>query len=113
MLINCVVYENGRKRADISVDDISDWLHKPDSFVWVALLDPSDEELEQMQQEFGLHELAVEDARKGHQTALCAAFAQTYAKVLPQHLKRATARIRSLLGITARLPCRRQPLPAP
>ena len=67
MLINCVVYENGRKRADISVDDISDWLHKPDSFVWVALLDPSDEELEQMQQEFGLHELAVEDARKGHQ----------------------------------------------
>jgi magnesium transporter len=67
MLINCVAYENGRKLADIGVDDISDWLHKPDSFVWVALRDPSDEELAQMQQEFGLHELAVEDARKGHQ----------------------------------------------
>ena len=67
MLINCVAYENGRKLADISVDDISDWLHKPDSFVWVALRDPPDEELAQMQQEFGLHELAVEDARKGHQ----------------------------------------------
>ena len=67
MLINCVAYENGRKLADISVDDISDWLHKPASFVWLALRDPSDEELAQMQQEFGLHELAVEDARKGHQ----------------------------------------------
>jgi len=67
MIINCVAYDNGRKLADIPVDDISDWLRRPDCFVWVALRDPSAEELAQMQQEFGLHELAVEDARKGHQ----------------------------------------------
>jgi magnesium transporter len=33
----------------------------------VALRDATDEELRQMQREFDLHELAVEDARHGHQ----------------------------------------------
>ena len=67
MLINCVAYENGHKHADISVADISDWLGRPGCFVWVALQDPDAHELAQMQEEFGLHELAVEDALKGHQ----------------------------------------------
>jgi magnesium transporter len=35
--------------------------------VWVAIVDPTGEELDQMAQEFNLHDLAVEDARKGHQ----------------------------------------------
>ena len=67
MLINCVVYQDGRKLADIPVEDIDEWLRKPDCFVWVALRDATDEELRQMQQEFDLHELAVEDAHHGHQ----------------------------------------------
>ena len=67
MLINCVVYKNGTKLADISVADISDYLDQPDSFVWVALQDATPAELAEMQQEFGLHELAVEDAQHGHQ----------------------------------------------
>lgn len=67
MLINCVAYEDGRKLADITVEDISDYLVRPGCFVWVALRDATDDELAQMQVEFGLHELAVEDARHGHQ----------------------------------------------
>jgi magnesium transporter len=67
MLINCVVYQDGAKLADIPVADISDYLVRPDCFVWVALLDATAEELDEMQQEFGLHALAVEDARHGHQ----------------------------------------------
>ena len=67
MLINCVVYQDGKKLADITVDDISDYVTREDCFVWVALLDATDAELRQMQREFGLHELAVEDARHGHQ----------------------------------------------
>ncbi|MBX9836607.1 MAG: magnesium/cobalt transporter CorA [Burkholderiaceae bacterium] len=67
MLINCAVYENGHKHADIHTDDINLWLQRPGCFVWVALHDPAADELAQMQEEFGLHELAVEDARKGHQ----------------------------------------------
>lgn len=67
MLINCVVYEEGQKLADISIADISDWLAKPGCFIWVALRDASPAELAQMQEEFDLHPLAVEDASRGHQ----------------------------------------------
>lgn len=67
MLINCVAYRAGKKLADISVEAISDYLEQPDCFVWVALRDSTPEEISTMQEEFGLHELAVEDARHGHQ----------------------------------------------
>ena len=67
MLINCVAYRAGTKLADISVADISEYISQPDCFVWVALEDATPAELDEMQQEFGLHELAVEDARNGHQ----------------------------------------------
>ncbi|HJV68986.1 magnesium and cobalt transport protein CorA [Ideonella sp.] len=67
MLINCVAYEDGRKLADLSAEEISDYLGRPGCFVWVALRDATDDELAQMQVEFGLHDLAVEDARHGHQ----------------------------------------------
>ncbi len=67
MLINCIAYQDGKKLADIPIPEISDYLAKPGAFVWVALKDPSTEELEEMRIEFSLHELAVEDARVGHQ----------------------------------------------
>jgi len=67
MLVNCVAYQDGRKLADIRQDEIHAYLARPGCFVWVALRDASDEELAEMQRQFGLHELAVEDARHGHQ----------------------------------------------
>jgi len=67
MLINCVAYENGSKLADIPVVDISEYIERPGCFVWVAMTDPTAAELDEMREEFGLHELAVEDARHGHQ----------------------------------------------
>jgi magnesium transporter len=67
MLVSCVAYENGRKIADIPAADISEYVHRPNFLIWVALFEPTLEELDEMAQEFGLHELAVEDARKGHQ----------------------------------------------
>ena len=67
MLINCVAYQNGRKLADIPVEDISEYVAREDCFVWVALRDATFEELQIMRVEFGLHELAVEDAQRGHQ----------------------------------------------
>jgi len=66
-VLNCVAYQDGAKLADISIDEISDYLARPGCFVWVALLDATPELLAEMQREFGLHELAVEDARHGHQ----------------------------------------------
>jgi magnesium transporter len=67
MLVNCVAYQDGRKLADISVAEIGRFVRRPECFVWVALKDPAPAELAAMQQEFGLHELAVEDAQHGHQ----------------------------------------------
>ena len=67
MLVNCVAYQNGRKLGDIPIEDISEYVSRPDCFVWVALKEPSPAELDQMAEEFGLHPLAVEDARHGHQ----------------------------------------------
>ncbi len=77
MLINCVAYEEGRRLADLSVEQISDCLARPGCFVWVALRDATDDELRQMQEEFGLHELAVEDARHGHQRPKLEEFGDT------------------------------------
>jgi magnesium transporter len=67
MIVNCVAYQDGRKLTDIRVEEISEYLKRPGSFVWVALKDPSNEELETMRGEFDLHPLAVEDASHGHQ----------------------------------------------
>ncbi len=67
MLINCVAYQDGKKLADIPIEAISDYIGRPDCFVWAALRDATPEELKQMQEEFSLHELAVEDAMRGHQ----------------------------------------------
>ena len=67
MLVNCVAYRRGERVADIPISDIRSHLADPGCFVWVALKDPAPEEVERLQEEFNLHELAVEDASRGHQ----------------------------------------------
>jgi len=67
MLINSVAYQNGVKLADLPIDGIRDYLGRPDCFIWVALRDASDDEIEKMQKVFDLHDLVAEDARHGHQ----------------------------------------------
>ena len=67
MLVNCVAYRDGKRLADIEPNEISDYLKREGTFVWVALKDATDAELNAMQVEFDLHPLAVEDARHGHQ----------------------------------------------
>jgi len=67
VLVNCAAYQDGKKLGDIAVEDISRFASRPECFVWVALKDPEPGELAAMQREFGLHDLAVEDARHGHE----------------------------------------------
>ena len=67
MIVNVAAYEGGKRLGDITIDEISDVLGRPSTFVWVGLYEPTDELLGKMQEEFGLHELAVEDARNAHQ----------------------------------------------
>jgi magnesium transporter len=68
MVANCVAYHvDGTRIGDISLDEISDVLAKPDTFVWVGLVEPDEDLLEKLQEEFCLHDLAIEDAHNAHQ----------------------------------------------
>jgi len=67
MLINSVAYRDGKKIADVAREDIHLYLQRNDCIVWVAVRDPEPHELDQFAEEFDLPELAVEDARNGHQ----------------------------------------------
>jgi magnesium transporter len=67
MLVNCVLYKQGMKSADIKVEDIDVALRDPLAFVWVAFNEPSETEIASIAEEFSLHPLAIEDAMKGHQ----------------------------------------------
>lgn len=68
VIVNCVAYRSdGTRIGDISIDDISEVLKEPGTFVWVGLHEPDDTLLLKLQEEFDLHDLAVEDARYAHQ----------------------------------------------
>ena len=68
MVVNCIAYHrDGRRVGEISLDAISDALNEPDTFVWVGLHEPDEPLLEKLQGEFGLHDLAIEDAHTAHQ----------------------------------------------
>ncbi|HEX7324360.1 MAG TPA: magnesium and cobalt transport protein CorA [Rhodanobacteraceae bacterium] len=67
-VINCAAYgADGHKLRDITLDEISGVLAQSSGFVWVGLVEPDEALLEKLQVEFGLHELAIEDAHSAHQ----------------------------------------------
>jgi magnesium transporter len=66
-IVNCVAYSHGRRKADVELGKVHELLREDNQFVWIGLHEPSEEVLEQVQHEFGLHDLAVEDAHKAHQ----------------------------------------------
>jgi magnesium transporter len=66
-IIDSVAYRNGQRLGEISIDDVSEVIKQPETFVWLGLHEPDDMLLRKIQQEFGLHELAIEDAHHAHQ----------------------------------------------
>ncbi|MDH6135854.1 magnesium transporter [Kitasatospora sp. MAA4] len=52
---------------DFPVEDISEYVSDPSALVWLDLCAPGPADLAMISEEFGLHELAVEDARNDHQ----------------------------------------------
>ena len=67
MIVNSVAYRDGKKFADVAREDIHTYLARNDCIVWVAVRDPEPHELDQLEEQFDLHPLAIEDARHGHQ----------------------------------------------
>lgn len=77
-VINCVAYGRDGSRRDITLDAISDVLAVDDgSFVWVGLYEPEESLLDKLQEEFGLHDLAIEDAHNAHQRPKIEAYGQS------------------------------------
>ena len=81
-VINCSSYRAGKKLTDTSIEAISDVLLEAATFVWVGLFEPDAELMAKIQEEFGLHELAVEDAQKAHQRPKLEEYGETLFVVL-------------------------------
>ncbi|MGF6307060.1 magnesium transporter [Bradyrhizobium sp. i1.8.4] len=61
------VYVEGRRVANIAIDEAADWRNKPDHVVWIGLHEPDMAILSSLQRQFQLHDLAIEDADHAHQ----------------------------------------------
>jgi magnesium transporter len=66
-VVACAAYAGGCRVADVAIEDISEVLTQDDRFVWIGLYEPDEPLLKEVQAEFGLHDLAIEDAHLAHQ----------------------------------------------
>lgn len=60
------VYKDGRRIRDLHIEEAHEWTAKPGHVVWIGLHEPSYHLLRRIQAQFGLHDLAIEDASKSH-----------------------------------------------
>jgi magnesium transporter len=67
MVVACAGYQDGRRVANLDVARCGSFLDGAGRFVWIGLYEPSEELLRTVQRQFGLHDLAVEDAFRAHQ----------------------------------------------
>lgn len=81
-IINCAAYADGRRVEDVEISAISLVLKQPDRFIWIGLHEPNEELLRQVQQEFGLHDLAIEDAHSAHERPKIEMYGETLFVVL-------------------------------
>jgi len=68
MIVDCAHYREGRRQHEgpMRPEEAAAICGREPGFVWLGMVDPSPEELASMQDVFGLHELAVEDAQSFH-----------------------------------------------
>ena len=67
VVVNCAAYQGGCRVADIDLDQASGGETTKGDFVWIGLHEPDEAMLRNVQQRFGLHDLAIEDAHMAHQ----------------------------------------------
>jgi magnesium transporter len=66
-VVNCAAYCEGKRTADLAVCDVGAEVARGDRFVWIGVHEPDEELLRELQRQFGLHDLAIEDAHRAHQ----------------------------------------------
>ena len=68
MIVDCAHYNDGRRQHEgpMRPEEAAAICGREPGFVWLGMVDPDPDELLAMQDVFGLHELAVEDAQSFH-----------------------------------------------
>src|SRR3954464_12994468 len=66
-VVAAAAYLGGRRVADIPVAEAGEWSRRPGHVVWIGLNEPTLDLMRRLQAEFGLHDLAIEDALQAHQ----------------------------------------------
>jgi magnesium transporter len=93
-IVNSVAYAGGLRLGEVAIPDISEVLKQPGRFVWIGLHEPDAEVLTEVQGEFALHDLAIEDATLAHQRPKLERYGDSLFAVLrTAHLDRATGTI--------------------
>jgi magnesium transporter len=68
VIVDCAHYRDGQRQhaGMMAPSEAAAICRSEPGFVWLGMFEPSEDELETVQDIFGLHELAVEDARSFH-----------------------------------------------
>lgn len=66
-VVAAYLYRNGRRVREVSIEEKVDCPEDKSEFVWIGICDPTDDEMRTLQEQYGLHALAIEDAMKGDQ----------------------------------------------
>jgi len=66
-VVAAAVYQHGRRLRDIRIEEAGEWRNRDGVVIWIGLHEPDQELLRQVQLEFDLNDLAIEDAGKAHQ----------------------------------------------
>jgi len=83
MIVDCALYRDGRRNSTpLAVEDAFEASREAGAFAWIGLHEPTETEFDAVRREFGLHELAIEDAVKAHQRPKVEAYAGSLFVVL-------------------------------
>jgi len=66
-VVACAQYQGGRRVSDINLDQVDCGTPGGKGFVWIGLQEPDEALLKTVQERFGLHDVAIEDAHVAHQ----------------------------------------------
>jgi magnesium transporter len=83
MIVDCAVYTDGcRCDGKFDLEEAFRAAQAENSFVWIGLYEPTEEEFDAVAREFALHPLAVEDAITAHQRPKIETYGDTLFVVL-------------------------------
>jgi magnesium transporter len=68
VIVDCALYRDGQRQNEgpMALGEAAELCLQDKGFVWLGLFEPDEAELTDVQERFGLHDLAVEDAQNFH-----------------------------------------------